>query len=1311
VNARCAAALGLLFGTGSGQGCSLDLAATDQALVVCQVDADCPRGLVCIVGPNRCQAPGQACSEQREGRYVAVADGNACANDQLDGRTICVGGACARSACGDAYVDAELGEQCDAGAANSDILPDACRTSCVAAHCGDGVRDSGEACDDGNDVSEDGCLPGCVLNVCGDGTRDPAREECDDGNAINDDACLDTCVANVCGDGFVDATHEQCDDGANTNPNDGCLACQRVAWSTVVRTGGARKASADVSLDSVDSLAIRPDGQLVVLSSVDKRLYAYDPVSDTVTVLAGTGLSCSNVEVDCADGESATNTRFINPVAVALGVDGAVYVGDNGATMIRRIDPATGLIARIAGSGLACADARCGDGKSALRAPLLGGGASALALDATGSLFVLESSANRVRKITADTYVIFRAAGSGSACSDATKPCGDGASAILASMNGPTGVALDALGNLYIADANDARIRKVTQGSSPVISTVAGNGVACVTTAAPDCGDDVVGGALGATLSTSLGALAVFGTTLYFADGQRLRALDLTSGTLSALAGTGAWCDTAADPSCGDGGAPLAATFYTIASLAVGHDGTLYIADSGVARVRALDPARTLIRAVLGYQSTYANPSGHAALSALVSPSAMAIDVSGEVLVSDSARHQLLRVQLGTGLLSVVAGTGAGCVTLPCGDGQSALGATLNAPLAIAVSGSGDIYLADHIVNPLDWSVQGLVRKITRTSGLISTVVAPFATPTSDGPAGLALEASGVLYVSDTGNHVVLRRATNGVVTDYAGDRTACVDSTLGCNDGAALAAQLRSPKGLALGADGSLFIADYGDERVRRVDPSGTTIDTVAGDGHDCADDTCGDGGLPTAAQLPSPASLALRGGVLYVGNSGSWYDRLRRVVVGASIGTLSATNSGTSWADGVPLGSSTVTYTNALSFDSAGQLFVLDSYSVRRVLAATPASPLPTDLVTSIAATASINLAAPGDGLLDVALLSDPRAVVGLGDGNTFLVAEAVTWPSAGYSGMVGRIRLAEGQLDTVIGYTKNYSPAFASGMAARYTPAFGETAGLALEAGSPMQLYVSDAYDNLILRVRLVDANDPASWRIERLAGTPLYYGANVDGPCDVSQFYGPMGLALDASTRTLYVAERDNHDLRAIDLNAVPCVVTTIAGQAGNPAFLGDGGPAIASALFAPEGLSVVPGVSLYVADTGNHRVRRIDLTSPEHTITTVIGGGTNDAPRGAPAQDFRIDSPRGLLVDAAGDLFLTSRVSVRVVAAGTDGIATFGDSTALVYGASRAAFPESATSCLTGMSWATPDTSILLLDRCVGYLVELRRIAP
>ena len=166
---------------------------------------------------NNCRTPGcgdgvlQATEECDDGNLV---NGDGCS-------------ACLTPQCGDGVVQADFGEQCDNGAANSDTTANACRTDCLRASCGDGTRDTGEACDDGNTINADGCSNLCRAPGCGDGVLQPGTaEECDDGNTVANDGCSNNCLLPQCGDGVLQGS-EVCDDGNGSNA-DACLnSCQR----------------------------------------------------------------------------------------------------------------------------------------------------------------------------------------------------------------------------------------------------------------------------------------------------------------------------------------------------------------------------------------------------------------------------------------------------------------------------------------------------------------------------------------------------------------------------------------------------------------------------------------------------------------------------------------------------------------------------------------------------------------------------------------------------------------------------------------------------------------------------------------------------------------------------------------------------------------------------------------------------------------------------------------------------------------------------------------------------------------------------
>ncbi|MBI5488139.1 MAG: hypothetical protein HY905_12470 [Deltaproteobacteria bacterium] len=162
-----------------------------------------------------------------------VEGSEACDDGNSDDTDDCLS-TCVAASCGDGFVHAAA-EECDDGAANSDTEPDACRTDCRPARCGDAAVDTGEGCDDGNTIDDDGCTNACALPSCGDGLVQPG-EDCDDANADDTDACLSTCVSASCGDGFVHSGVEECDGEPPRSCTTACAtiggeACADCSWA------------------------------------------------------------------------------------------------------------------------------------------------------------------------------------------------------------------------------------------------------------------------------------------------------------------------------------------------------------------------------------------------------------------------------------------------------------------------------------------------------------------------------------------------------------------------------------------------------------------------------------------------------------------------------------------------------------------------------------------------------------------------------------------------------------------------------------------------------------------------------------------------------------------------------------------------------------------------------------------------------------------------------------------------------------------------------------------------------------------------
>jgi trimeric autotransporter adhesin len=360
----------------------------------------------------------------------------------------------------------------------------------------------------------------------------------------------------------------------------------------------------------------------------------------------------------------------------------------------------------------------------------------------------------------ASGFTIWTVAGTGTACSPTTDPCGDGGTATNANLNNAQGVALDSAGNLYIGLSQEHKVRKVTPGGT--ISTIAGNGTPCSTPTAA-CGDG--GPATSGNLNNPVGIAVDGAGNVYIADGADNRVRKVTGGTITTIAGTGTAC-SAPNAVCGDGGPATGADLTLPQDVAVDGAGNLYIADVADHRIRKVSGG--VITTIAG-TGTSCSPTtdpcgdGGAATSAKLNiPRNVAVDGAGNVYIGDTGDHRVRKVTAGT--ITTIAGTGTACspTTDPCGDGGAATSANLNTPRGVAVDGAGNVYIAD-----------GADRRI--------------------------------------------RKITGSTITTIAGTGTVCSPTTAACGDGgAATNANLAAAIGVALDGAGNVYIGEGSGNRVR---------------------------------------------------------------------------------------------------------------------------------------------------------------------------------------------------------------------------------------------------------------------------------------------------------------------------------------------------------------------------------------------------------------------------------------------------------------------------------------------------------------
>lgn len=335
------------------------------------------------------------------------------------------------------------------------------------------------------------------------------------------------------------------------------------------------------------------------------------------TTVAGKGLANFG-----GDGgvSSAANLNYNS--GIAIDKVGNLYIADTRNHRIRKVDVITGIISTVAGNGVSSFG---GDGGPAMSAKL--SNPTSVAVDDTGNLFIADCYNNRIRKVSATTGIITTVAGNGTAGFS-----GDGASATTAKLSNPIGIAVDRLGNLYIADPQNQRIRKVSV-STGFISTIAGNGTQGF------AGDG--GLATAANLKYPSSITVDWLSNVYIADqyNNRIRKIDANTGFISTIVGNGI------QGYGGDGAAASSASLNLPSSLFIDASGNLYIADQYNNRIRKVNAITGIINTLAGKGSSGFGGDGGIADSAILNhPTDMAFDGFGNLYISDRDNNRIRKV-------------------------------------------------------------------------------------------------------------------------------------------------------------------------------------------------------------------------------------------------------------------------------------------------------------------------------------------------------------------------------------------------------------------------------------------------------------------------------------------------------------------------------------------------------------------------------------------------------------------------------------------------------------------------------------------
>lgn len=670
--------------------------------------------------------------------------------------------------------------------------------------------------------------------------------------------------------------------------------------------GGGRPALGAPLGNQVSGIAVDGAGNVYIADPQNHMVFRIaNDAQRTLTILAGNGIAGYSGE-----GGPATAASLRSPVGLALGPGGSIYIADNMDHRIRRVDP-DGRIFTVAGNGKG---GYSGDGGAAVAASLQAPFGLAVAPD--GTLYIADRGNHAIRQVAGG--VITTAAGTGSAGAPQ-----EGVPATESPLNSPRGVLIDAE-SLYITDSGNRRVREVDMRTGR-ISTIAGTG-------RPGLNGGTVEGtaALSADLKTPGGIAKGPSGSLYFTDLDNDWVQLLTAGPNRRVAlVAGVFSPRPNEPD-RDGVPAVQALLSGPRAVAAGPGGEFYVTDTNNGRIRHAG-ADGILRTIAG-QGAYRDFSvtrrqvSNPLDVFLANPAGINFAVDGSMYIADTSNHLVRRISR-AGEASIIAGTGlsfccnnntaatqaslsfpagvlwgqqgflliadtnsnviwqvengvlsnfAGFTSAPgcSGDGQGGNRLQLNGPKGLAQDGSRNLFIADssndrirRIANGPDKAVSTYVGPEAPTCGAAPGRIAPLSNPS-----GVAFDSNENLYVADTNNHVVRLIPQQGPVRILAGTGEAGYSG----DGGQAGDARLNQPSGVAVDpVNGLLYIADTGNNAVRRVRLADGIISTVAGTGYP---GLSGDGGPPVLATFRAPRAVAVdQAGDLFISDTDN--DRIRRV------------------------------------------------------------------------------------------------------------------------------------------------------------------------------------------------------------------------------------------------------------------------------------------------------------------------------------------------------------------------------------------------------------------------------------------------